>query len=68
MNKPIIERLKSPLQVGDWHDKPVKWNVVWNNKNQMFSRKKDAEAYAKIWRKVGFKNEMEAINGYIELK
>ena len=62
---PNIERLNSPVHCGDWHDKPLKWNVRWGSKNQMFATKKEAEQYARIWRKVGFKKEMDAINEFV---
>lgn len=63
-DKPSILKLESPKYYGDWHDKPVKWNVVWNNKNQLFATKKDAQTYARIWKKVGFKDELGAIKAF----
>ncbi len=63
-DKPNILKLENPEHYGDWHDKPVRWNVVWNNKNQKFTTKKDALTYARIWKNVGFKDELGAINGF----
>lgn len=48
-----VEKLPHPEHCGDWHDKPVRWNVICGSKNQKFSTKKDAETYARLWRRNG---------------
>jgi hypothetical protein len=63
--KPQVTKLVHPIHCGDWHDKPLRWNVICGSKNQMFSTKKDAVLYARIWRRAG--DEMTAINEYQKL-
>jgi hypothetical protein len=63
-SKPIVERLPSPVHCGDWHDKPAKWQTRWGSKNQIFSTRKDAERYARVWRRVGYTNEIGAIHAF----
>lgn len=65
--KPIVVKLKSPVCCGDWHDKPLKWEVKWGSKNQLFDTKKNAENYARIWKRLGLKSESEAIRAYISI-
>jgi len=64
-HKPTVSKLLSPVHAGDWHDRPMRWNVAWNGKNQMFSTKKDAQRYARIWKQVGG-DELAAIHAYQE--
>jgi hypothetical protein len=53
----IIERLPSPEQHGDWHDKPLKWisKCVAPGKEvlltQKFSTRAEAEKWARLVRK-----------------
>jgi hypothetical protein len=59
---PRIEKLACWIFAGDWHDKPLRWSVVWGSKNQLFSTKKNAERYARIWRRCG--DELAAIHAF----
>ena len=47
-----IEKLPRPENWGDWHDKPVKWQVVSVPANplevQKFTTRKEAELYRRI--------------------
>lgn len=63
-NSPTIHRLACPVHCGDWHDKPLKWQVNWpghqlSPNGQRFSTKKDAITFARLWKKAGG-DEMEA--------
>ncbi|NOS67039.1 MAG: hypothetical protein HOO67_01585 [Candidatus Peribacteraceae bacterium] len=61
---PITVRpLKSPVRYGDWHDKPLRWEVSKGNRQQLFSLKSEAIKYARIWRKTA--DELTAINTFI---
>lgn len=53
-----VEKMESEVQSGDWHDKPLKWEVKGpGNERQMFSTKADASKYASIRRKSSSFNE-----------
>lgn len=45
----VVEKLPRPEPSGDWHDPPLKWKVVGpGDEVQKFSRKADADMYARI--------------------
>ena len=47
--KLTISKLATPVRCGDWHDRPLKWEVNGAEK-QLFATKKDALLWAKIRR------------------
>jgi hypothetical protein len=56
MSKISIEKLPSPEHSGDWHDKPLKWQVFVANKpefRQKFSTLRDCRLYARLVRTLG---------------
>lgn len=47
--KLIISKLPRPEHCGDWHDKPLRWQVAGPDRElQKFSTKKDAMLYRRI--------------------
>lgn len=52
MAKVKVSKLERPYHSGDWHDAPLKWTVQGPGAEvQDFSRKADAEEYAKLRRR-----------------
>lgn len=48
----VVVALPAPIRSGDWHDKPLKWEVIGpGNEVQRFSTKKWALRYASIRRR-----------------
>jgi len=60
--KLAITKLNSPEHYGDWHDKPLRWQVSGpESELQKFSTKRDALLYRKIRRKAGSFTEATAL-------
>lgn len=58
-----VEKLDKPEHCGDWHDKPLRWQVLGpRSECQKFSTKRDAQHYASIRRRKT--DQLEAINAY----
>lgn len=58
-----ISRLDRPERYGDWHDKPLKWQVLGPaTEVQKFSTRKEAELYARLRRKT---DQPNAIRLYV---
>jgi hypothetical protein len=58
-----IEKLETPEQDGDWHDKLLRWIVLGPaNEGQKFPTKKEAALYARIRRSSA--SQLEAISRY----
>lgn len=44
-----VKRLENEVRMGDWHDKPLKWETLGPDaERQIFSTKKDAKLYRKF--------------------
>ena len=54
---PTVDPLSRSVHSGDWHDKPLRWQVSFGGKRQLFTTKRDAVKFARHWRKVGNLNE-----------
>lgn len=50
-----------PEHSGDWHDKPLKWQVNGLPEVQKFCTKKDAQAWIRIRKKVSSFNEASVL-------
>jgi hypothetical protein len=60
--KITIAKLPSPEHSGDWHDKPLKWQVSGpGSELQKFTTQKEAKRYAKIRRHSRDFNEASSI-------
>lgn len=60
-----IERLARPIHEGDWHDTPLKWEVIGpGDELQRFSTRDDARRYRRIRRRSASFNE--ACNAYVK--
>lgn len=60
-----ISKLDHPQHYGDWHDKPLRYQVSGpRSECQLFATKKNALAYASIRRKSP--DQLLAINAYID--
>lgn len=57
---PSLSKLPSPEHCGDWHDKPLRWQVATSANIQKFSTKADASRFKSLWRKHGFLGAMNA--------
>jgi hypothetical protein len=58
-----IEKLETPEQDGDWHDKPLRWIVKGpGDEAQKFPTKKDAALWARI--RSSSASQLEAISRY----
>lgn len=66
MNEIKVIKLDRPIQCGDWHDKPLRWEVASENQAniQRFSNRKHAELFARFWRNADF---IGAMNQYAAL-
>jgi len=54
----IINKLPNGILSGDWHDKPLRWEVVGPaGERQLFATKRDSEIYRRIRRKSGLQTE-----------
>jgi hypothetical protein len=50
----IINKLPNGILSGDWHDQPLRWEVVGPaSERQMFATKRDATTYARMRRNSG---------------
>lgn len=54
--KLTIQKLASPVRSGDWHDKPMRWEVL-GAERQMFATKKNATLWAKLRKASGSFND-----------
>ncbi len=53
-----VSRMDKPQASGDWHDKPVRWQVSGpGSEVQKFSSRKDARLYASIRRRAASQKE-----------
>lgn len=51
--KSTVSRLPGPEHCGDWHDKPLRWEVIVEGRpdlHQKFSTKKDAISWRRVIR------------------
>lgn len=52
MKKITVQKMETPKHEGDWHDAPLRWEVIGpGSELQRFSTKLNADTYAKIRRK-----------------
>ena len=58
-----INKLAHAVYSGDWHDAPLKWEVLFGSERQMFATRKDARLYARCRRMGG--SFQEAIRLYL---
>lgn len=62
--KLTISKLARPVQCGDWHDKPLRWQVAGpGTELQKFQTKAGATLYAKIRRRAA--SFLEAHAAYV---
>jgi hypothetical protein len=67
MSKISIEKLPRPEHYGDWHDKPLKWQVVVADKpefRQKFSTVRDCRIYSRCVRLFGHLGFNAVSNAY----
>lgn len=61
-----VTRMERERHAGDWHDKPLRWQVTGpDSELQQFSTKRDATLYARIRRRSRDFNS--ASNEYVRL-
>lgn len=61
-----VEKLPHAVLAGDWHDRPLKWQVTTNTgERQLQATKADALLYARIRRTAT--SEVEAINTFVSM-
>lgn len=49
----VIGKLAHNVLAGDWHDKPLRWEVRTGSERQLFSTRRDAALYARCRRMAG---------------
>lgn len=47
----VVSKLARPIHAGDWHDRPLRWQVDGLPEVQQFAAKADAVSWGRIRRK-----------------